>query len=107
MLPHKHFAAEEIEQVLQNQEDPTTTPFHECDAEESTLRRWKQEFPQTLTVLASRLESLASIAASLVRGLRPLQRIYKALSSLVNPPPDASRLSWAFFLGQSHPVHLG
>jgi transposase-like protein len=38
MLPYKHYAAPEIEQVLLNQEEPNSLP-HECGAEESTLHR--------------------------------------------------------------------
>ena len=103
MLPHKHYAAPEIEQVLQSQEDPAAPP-HECGAEESTLRRWKQEFPEKLSVLAAFLESLINTSA--IRLVPPLQRVYNALGHLVHPPPNQSRLAWAFSVSQSHPVHL-
>ncbi|MDR1481496.1 MAG: DUF6431 domain-containing protein, partial [Synergistaceae bacterium] len=73
MLPYKHYAAKEIEKVLLNQEEPSCEP-HECCAEESTLQRWKREFPEILTALASRLELLAGIAISLVSRKQPLQR---------------------------------
>jgi hypothetical protein len=101
MLPYKHYAAPEIEQVLHNQEDPAAPP-HECGAEESTLRRWKQEFPEKLAALAASLESLANISSICI--LPPLQRIYNALVLLVRPPPNQNRLAWAFFVSQSHPV---
>jgi len=103
MLPHKHYAAPEIEQVLQQQEDPTAS-LHECGAEESTIRRWKQEFPEKLSALAALLESLANISE--FRLISPLQRIYNTLASLVRPLPDQSRLAWAFFVSQFHPVRL-
>jgi hypothetical protein len=106
MLPYKHYAAAEIEEVLQEQEDPTA-PMHGCGAEESTLYRWKLEFPEVLTALASRLELLAGIVTSLVSRTQPLQRIYEALGSLVKPPPDSSRLAWAFSVKKTHPVCLG
>jgi hypothetical protein len=106
MLPCKHYAADEIEEVLQEQEN-STAPMHECGAEESTLYRWKREFPEVLIMLASRLELLAGIAASLVSGAQPLQRIYEALGSLVKPPPESSRLAWGFFVEKTHPVYLG
>jgi hypothetical protein len=106
MLPHKHYAAAEIEQVLQEQEDPTAPP-HECAAEESTLYRWKREFPAILNGLALRLSSLSNIVISLLSSAGPLQRLYEVLSSLVKPPPDSSRLAWAFFVSKSHPIHLG
>ena len=115
MLPHKHYAAPEIEQVLQKQEDPTVLP-HECGAEESTLRRWGQEFPQILSALAASLESLVNVSMTrLVKKLSdrhgsffagrllivaPLQRVYNALALLACPPPEQSRLAWAFFLAR-------
>jgi hypothetical protein len=97
MLPRKHYAAGEIEQVLQEQEDPSG-PLTECGAEESTIRRWKREFPWKLSVLAASLEALANISRICL--LTPLQRIYGVLSSLTHPPPPGqSRLAWAFFWG--------
>ena len=103
MLPHKHYAAQEIEQVLHKQENPTDPP-HECGAEESTLRRWMLEFPPKLSALAALLESLMNI--SMTRLVAPLKRVYNALDLLVRPPADYSRLAWAFFVSQSHPLHL-
>ena len=103
MLPYKHYAAVKIEQVLQNQEDPAT-PLHECGAEESTLRRWMLEFPPKLSALAALLESLMNI--SMTRLITPLQRIYNALDLLARPPTNHSRLAWAFFVSQTHPVRL-
>ena len=103
MLPHKHYAAPEIEQVLQEQEDPTASR-PECGAEESTLRRWRLEFPPKLSALAASLESLVNV--SMTRLVAPLQRVYNALNLLVRPPLDQSRLAWAFFLGKFHPVCL-
>ena len=103
MLPHKHYAAPEIEQVLQKQEDPAA-PSIVCGAEESTLRRWILEFPQKLSVLAATLESLVNVSKT--RLVAPLQRLYNALSLLVHPPPDHSRLAWAFFVSTSNPVCL-
>jgi hypothetical protein len=103
MLPHKHYAAPEIEQFLQGQEDPAAPPC-ECGAEESTLRRWKQEFPEKLSALAASLESLANV--SIIYLLPPMQRLYKSLDLLIHPPPNQSRLTWAYFVVQSHPVCL-
>ena len=105
MLPHKHYAAQEIEQVLDKHENPEAEA-PECGAEESTLNRWVNEFTEILTFLASHLESLTNVAVSLVSATRPLQRLYDALESLIRPPPNHSRLAWAFFVSQSHPVHL-
>jgi len=94
MLPFKHYAAHEIEQVLNNEEAPATQP-HECGAEESTLRRWRLEFPPKLSAIAASLELALNISDISLRS--PLQRIYKALASLAQPPPKHSRLAWAFF----------
>jgi hypothetical protein len=103
MLPYKHYAAPEIEQVLQKHEDPTAQA-HECGAEESTLRRWKLEFPGKLSALASYLESIANVSS--IRLVPPLQRVYNTLVSLIHLPPGSCRIAWAFFMSQSHPVHL-
>jgi hypothetical protein len=103
MLPHKHYAASEIEQVLQQQEDPAA-PLHECGAEESTLRRWRLEFPGKLSSLAALLESLMNVSNTCL--IAPLQRIYIALGSLIRPPPLHNRLGWAFYVGRFHPVHV-
>jgi hypothetical protein len=104
MLPNKHYAAPEIEQVLDEQENPKAEP-HECCAEESTLRRWRLEFPPKLNALAAFFESLANTATTHL--LPPLQRLYYALALLPHPPSEDIRLAWAFFVGQSHPVRVG
>jgi len=103
MLPFKHYAAPEIEQVLNKHENPTA-PAHECGAEESTLRRWKLEFPTKLNVLAAFFESFANNTK--IQLLPPLQRLYSALGLLAHPPPSHIRLAWAFFVTSPHPVHV-
>jgi len=106
MLPYKHYAAPEIEQVLQKHEDPSAEePV--CTAEESTIYRWKREYPAILRTLASRLSSMAKIKEVLLLKARPLQQIYDALKLLVHPTPESSRLAWAFFWDISHPVCIG
>jgi hypothetical protein len=94
MLPYKHYAASEIEQVLNKHENPSE-PSHECGAEESTIRRWIRDFPEILSALAAHLETLANI--SQINNIPPLQRVYTALASLASPPPDCSRLAWAYY----------
>jgi transposase-like protein len=106
MLPFKHYAAPDIEQVLQKHEDPSAVePV--CAAEESTIYRWKREYPAILKSLASRLTSLAKTKEVPFLKTRPLQQIYNALKLLVYPPSDSSRLAWAFFWDMSHPVCIG
>ena len=104
MMPYKHYAAPEIEQVLKKRENPEEPP-HNCEAKESTLRRWLREFPQILTDLTSRLLILAGASIFLLSTATPLQRIYKALAYFVATPPDFCRLTWAHLIIQSHPVH--
>jgi hypothetical protein len=104
MLPFKHYVASEIEQVLNKHENPTGPP-HECGAEESTLRRWRVEIPPKLNALAVFFESFANNTK--IQLLPSLQRLYSALTLLAHPPPNHIRLAWAFFVSQSHPVHVG
>jgi len=104
MLPRKHYAAREIEHVIGHQEAPEIPPC-DCGAEESTIRRWRREFPEKLSLLAACLESLANVFD--VRLISPLQRIYNALELLVRPPPDQSHLAWAYFVSKFHPVCVG
>ena len=106
MLPYKHYAASEIEQVLRKNEDPTAPPY-ECGAEESTIHRWEGEFPEKLNELAACLESIANVTKICIE--KPLQRVYTALGLLNHPPPrpEESRLSCAYFVSQFHPVHVG
>jgi hypothetical protein len=103
MLPHKHYAAHKIEQVVHKYEDSAAAP-HECGAEESTLRRWIQEFPAKLSALAAHLESLTMISKPPFVPL--LQRVYAALASLVKVPEEHCRLAWAFFVSKTHPLRL-
>jgi hypothetical protein len=105
MIPYKHYAAPEIEQVLNKQEKPEEPP-HSCEAKESTIRRWLREFPPILTGLTFRLLTLAGASISLLSTDPPLQRLYKALAYFVKAPPDFCQLTWALLVGQSHPVHI-
>ena len=106
MLPFKHYAAPDIEQVLQKHEDPSAME-PTCAAEESTIYRWKREYPAILKSLASRLISFTKTKETLRYKTHPLQRVYNALKLLVHPLPDSSHLAWAFFLDMSHPVCIG
>jgi hypothetical protein len=111
MLPHKHYSALEIEEVLREEEakeENSADPPHnfECPAEESTLRRWRNEFPEKIRQMASKLETVAKIAAlSLTSPKSGLQRCRDALVSLgFVISHDACCLPWAFFLSKTHPV---
>jgi hypothetical protein len=104
MLPYKHYVASEIEEVLQKNEDPAAPPY-ECGAEESTIRRWEREYPERLSALAACLETLANVTKVSLE--KPLQRVYTALGLLIHPPPEESRLAFAYLVSQAHPVHVG
>lgn len=88
MLPHKHYSAPEIEEVLLEDEAKAknaaaASHSFECAAEESTLRRWRNEFPEKVRQIASKLEDRAKIAAlSLISAKSGLQRCRDALVSL-------------------------
>jgi hypothetical protein len=105
MLPNKHYAASEIEEVIKREEDPTA-PLPDCGAEESTLRRWKREFPEILTTLTSHLNLLSNATVSLLSMMRPLQRLYDAVKALNYSPPAGSYLAWAYFVSETNPVHI-
>ena len=105
MMPYKHYAAPEIEQVLKKQENPEE-PLHYCEAKKSTLHRWLREFPQILIGLTSRLLIMAGASISLVSTTLPLQRLSEALAYFVKAPPDFCRLTWALLVCRSHPVHI-
>ena len=111
MLPYKHYSAVEIEEVLlenEAEEENSTAPPHvsECPAEESTLRRWRNELPEKIRQIASKLEVGAKMAApSLIPAKSGLQRCRDALLSLgFVISRDAFCLAWAFFVSKTHPV---
>jgi hypothetical protein len=111
MLPHKHYSAPEIEEVLweeEAKEENSTGPPNkfECPAEESTLRRWRNELPEKVRQIASLLESGAkSFAMSLTSPKSGLQRCRDALVSLgFVVSSDACCLAFAFFVSKTHPV---
>ena len=101
----------EIEEVLlenEAEEVNSTAPPHrfECPAEESTLRRWRNELPEKIRRIASKLEAGAKIASlSLTSAKSGLQRCRDALLSLgFVISHDVSCLALAFFLSKTHPV---
>jgi hypothetical protein len=111
MLPHKHYSAIEIEDVLREEEtkeENSTAMLNrfECPAEESTLHRWRNEFPEKLRQIASKLEGAAKTAeVSLTSAKSGLQRCRNALVSLGFAfSHDNCCLAWAFFVSKVHPV---
>ena len=112
MIPHKHYDASEIEETLEEAERPDAESIArhpETHAEESTIRRWIDDFSKQMPSMAARLEQMAVECGmggvSLTRmSDRPLQRLRRAVESLREIPLGLSRLAYAFRLLISHPV---
>jgi hypothetical protein len=112
MVPHKHYAASEIEEVLEEAERTEEEPasgFPETHAEESTVQRWKKDFSEQMPAMAGQLEQIAVDLGmgepSLIRlSEKPLQRLRMAVDSLLKLPSGISRLAYAFRFLISHPV---
>jgi hypothetical protein len=108
-LPHKHYIATEIEDVLRHLFNGGKLNDSPSGADESTLRRWWKEFRQKLPQWAGLLEAwifqLSHQAPSFIElSSYPLKRLEKALSQL----PDLPSL-WTvmvktlWWLNSSHP----
>jgi hypothetical protein len=114
MVPHKHYAASEIEDVLWEVEDAGAEgdgQIPETHAEESTLRRWIKDFSVQMPLMAGRLEQLASELGMRKESLmrlpeKPLQRLRRIVELLQEVPLGVSRLASAFGLLLSHPIRL-
>jgi hypothetical protein len=112
MVPYKHYAASEIEEVLEEAERTEEKPassLPETHAEESTMRRWKKDFSEQIPLMAGRLEQIAAALgmgeSSLIRlSEKPLQRLRSAVNTLQDLPFKVSSLAYAFWLLISHPV---
>jgi hypothetical protein len=112
MVPYKHYAATEIEEVLEDAERTEKEPgsgLPETYAEESTLQRWRKEFSEQLPLMAGQLEQIAADVgmgeSSLIQlSKKPLQRLRAAVGALQELPSKISSLAYAFWLLISHPV---
>jgi hypothetical protein len=112
MVPYKHYAASEIEEVLEEAEkveEEPTTGLPETHAEESTLQRWKKYFSEQMPLMAGQLEQMAADLgmgeSSLIRlSKKPLQRLRAAVNMFQELPSKISSLAYAFWLLISHPV---
>ena len=112
MLPHKHYCAAEVEEVLRATETHTPTSQLRTASEESTLRRWRNEFATGLDVLSGTLEAIASTLQSREKPLlqmanAPLARLTEAVRALGGVPAGWTILSRAYFWRICHPVCLG
>jgi hypothetical protein len=112
MVPYKHYAASEIEEVLEEAERTKKEPavgFPETYAEESTMQRWKKDFSEQMPLMAGQLEQIATDLGmgepSLIQlSEKPLQRLRAAVDVLQEVPSKVSSLAYAFWLLISHPV---
>jgi len=111
MLPHKHYCAAEVEEVLYAEETGSLVSQLSTYADESTVRRWRNEFATVLDSLSGTLESITAV----VRGKpKPLllmagatfKRLREAVTALEELPPGWTHLSRAYFWCRAHPVCL-
>jgi len=112
LLPHKHYVAAEIENVVRHLLAGGKVSDAPSVADASTMRRWLKEFSPKLAQWAGVLEDMISQgsgqAPSLVRlTTNPLKRLEEALSRL---PPLAPRgtvmVKALWWLENSHPLSL-
>ena len=111
LLPFKHYVAEEIERVLRHLFDGGRLSESPSGADDSTLRRWWNEFSNKLGQWAGALESLAyrlfSRSPSLIRHSHPLHRLEEVLSRLPSLPSRCTVMVQAlWWLETSHQLRL-
>lgn len=111
MLPHKHYCAAEVEEVLHAEETGLPTGQLRTQADESTVRRWRNEFSTVLDNLSGTLEAIATMIRGKPKPLLKMagssfKRLREAVATLEELPPGWTHLSRAFFWRFSHPVCL-
>ncbi|MBI2853736.1 MAG: hypothetical protein HYX87_02295 [Chloroflexi bacterium] len=111
LLPFKHYVAAEIELVLRHLFDGGRLSESPSGADDSTLRRWWNEFSHKLGQWAGALESLAyqlfSRSPSLIRHSHPLHRLEEVLSRLPSLPRHVGVMVHAlWWLTGAHQLRL-
>ena len=111
MLPRKHYCAAEVEEVLHAEETGLPMSQLRTQADESTVRRWRNEFSTVLDNLSGALEAIATMVRGKPMPLLQMagssfKRLREAVATLEELPPDWTHLSRAFFWRFSHPVCL-
>ena len=111
MLPRKHYCATEVEEVLQAEE--TGLPMGQLctHADESTVRRWRNEFSTVLDSLSGTLEAITAVICGKPKPLLQMsgssfKRLREAVTSLEELPAGWTHLSRAYFWRRIHPVCL-
>ena len=111
MLPHKHYCAAEVEEVLHAQEIGSPMSQLSTNADESTVRRWRNEFSAVLDSLSGTLEAIAAVICGKPKPLLQMagasfKRLREAVASLEKLPTGWTHLSRAYFWRRAHPVCL-
>ncbi|MDP3954884.1 MAG: DUF6431 domain-containing protein, partial [bacterium] len=113
LLPFKRYAVREIEGVLCHLSDGGKLSESPSTAEESTLRRWWNEFSRKMQQWAGSVEAkvfkLSGQAPSFIKILsHPIKRLEKALSELPALPSWwAIMIKTLWWLHPAYPLCLG
>ena len=111
MLPHKHYCAADVEEVLYAEETGSPVSQLRTNADASTMRRWRNEFSTVLDTLSGTLEAIAAAVRGkpkplLQMAIASFKRMREAVSSLEELPTGWTHLSRAFYWCRVHPVCL-
>ena len=112
LLPFKHYTAAEIEEALRHFFGGGRLSESHSEADESTLRRWWNEFSYKMQQWAGSLESkvfdLCGQAPSVLQVFpHPLERLEKVLSRLLALPSRWAVITKTIrWLNSSHPLCL-
>jgi len=110
LLPFKHYVVREIEGVLRHLSEGGKLSRAPSEAEESTLRRWRNEFSYKMQEWAGSLEAkvfkLSGRVPSFIKiSSHPLRRLEKALSRLPALPSRwAVMVKTLWWLNPSYPL---
>ena len=111
MLPHKHYCAAEVEEVLHAQETGSPLGQLRTQADESTVRRWRNEFSTVLDSLSGTIEAITAVVRGKPKPLLQMagvsfKRLREAVAALEELPAGWTHLSRAYFWRRAHPVCL-
>jgi hypothetical protein len=109
LLPFKHYVAAEIEGVLRHLFNGGKLIKSPSLADDSTLRRWWNEFrcklPQWAGLLEARIFRLSHQAPGFLHYSHPLERLEEVLSKLPPLPSEWTvMVKTLWWLSTSHPL---